>query len=158
MAEVAEVNPIFKKNGDLDKENYRSVSVLSHMLNVFERIMYTETESFVEDKLSKFLVGFRKNHSTHYCLINTLEKWGNTLDKGGFVCVMFIDLSKAFDTMNHDLLIAKLGAYGFQKDAFSFHEKLFNEKTTICVNSKFNMWERTISGGPQGSMLGRLLF
>ena len=90
------------------------------MLNVFERIMYTQIESFMEDKLSKLLTGFRKNHSTQHCLINMLEKWKNTLDKGGFVCAMFIDLSKAFDTMNHDFLIAKLGAYGFQKDALSF--------------------------------------
>ena len=51
---------------------------------------------------------------------NMLEKWKNTLGKGGFVCAMFMDLSSGFDTMNHDLLIAKLGAYGFQKDAISW--------------------------------------
>ena len=107
---AAEVSPIFKKNDDLKKENYRPVSV-------FERIMFTQIKSFMEDKLSKSLTGFRKSHSTQHCLINMLEKWKNTLDKGGFVCAMFMDWSKAFDKMNHDLLIAKLEAYGFQKDA-----------------------------------------
>ena len=72
--------------------------------------MYTQIESFMEDKLSKLLTGFTKNHNTQHSLVNMLEKWKNTLDKGGFVCAIFIDLSKAFDTMNHDLLIARLGA------------------------------------------------
>ena len=70
---AAEVSPIFKKNDDLDKENYRPVSVLPHMLKVFERIMYTQTENFMEVKLSKLLTGFRKNHSTQHCLINILD-------------------------------------------------------------------------------------
>ena len=128
---VAEVSPIFKKIDDLEKENCRLVSVLPRMSKVFERIMYTQIESFMEDKLSKLLTGFRKNHSTQQCLINMLEKWKNTLDKGGFVCAMFMDLSKAFDTMNHDLLIAKInnGTHGFQKRCTFFHEKLLNENT-----------------------------
>ena len=89
---AAEVSPTFKKNDDLEKENYRPVSVLPHMSKVFERIMYTQIESFMEYKLSELLTGFRKNRSTQYCLINMLEKLKNILDKGGFVCDMFMDL------------------------------------------------------------------
>ena len=144
---TAEVSPIFKKNDGLEKENYRPVSVLCHMSKVFERIMYTQIESFMEDKLLKLLTGFRKNHSTQHCLINMLEKWKNTLDKGGFVCAMFMDLSKAFDTMNHDLLIAKLGAYGFPKGALSFMKSYLTKKRQrVCVSSNFSGWERIISG------------
>ena len=95
------------------------------MSKVFERIMYTQIESFMEDKLSKLLTGFKKNHIAQNCLINMLEKRKNTLDKDGFVCAMFIDLSKAFDTMNHDLL-----GIWFSKRCTFFHEKLPNEKTT----------------------------
>ena len=116
-------------------------------------------ERFLEDKLSKLLTGFRKNHSTQHCLINMLEKWKNSLDKGGFVCAMFIDVSKAFDTMNHDLLIAKLRAYGFQKGALSFMKSyLRKRRQRVRVNNNFSAWERIISGVPQGSISGPLLF
>ena len=125
----------------------------------FERIMYTQIESFMEDKLSKLLSGFRKNHSTQHCLINMLEKWKNTLDKDGFVCAIFMDLSKAFGTMKNDLLIPKLGAYGFQKDATSFMKSyLTKRRRGVRVNSNFSTWERIISGVPHSSILGPLLF
>ena len=88
-----------------------------------------------------------------------LEKWKNTLDKGGFVCAIFMYLSKALDTMNHDLLIAKLGAYDFQKDALVFMKSYFtNRQQRVRVNSNFSMWEKIISGVPQGSILGPLFF
>ena len=89
---AAEVTQIFKKNDDLDKENYRPVSVLPHVSKIIERVMYIQIENFMEDKLSKLLTGFRKNHSTQHCLVNMLEKWKNTLDKSGFVSVIFMDL------------------------------------------------------------------
>ena len=74
----------------------------------------------MQDKLSNSLTGFRKNHSTQHCLMYMLENWKNMLDKGGYVCAMFMDLSKAFDTIHHDLMIAKLGAYGFSHDALQY--------------------------------------
>ena len=88
-----------------------------------------------------------------------LEKWESTLDKGGFVCAIFMDLSKTFDTINHDLSIAKLGAYGFQEDALVFMKSYFtNRQQRARVNSNFSMYEEIISGVPQGSILGPLLF
>ena len=79
-----------------------------------------------------------------------------------FVCAMFMDfdtMSKAFDTMNHDLLIAKLEAYGFQKDALSFMKSyLTKRRQRVRINSNYSAWERIISGVPQGSILGPLLF
>ena len=67
----------------------------------------------MEEKLSKYIMGFRKAHGTQYSLITMLEKWENVLDKVEYVCCLFIDFSKAFDTINHDLLLVKLKAYGF---------------------------------------------
>ena len=61
----------------------------------------------MNDKLSNLLTGFGKNHSTQNCLMHMIEMWKDTLDKRGYVCAMFVDLSKAFDTLNHNLLIAK---------------------------------------------------
>ena len=86
---LAEVSLIFKKNDDLGKENCRPVSILSHVLKVFERIMYMQVDTFMRDKLSKLLTGFRKNHSTQHCLMYMLEMWKNTLDKGGYVSATF---------------------------------------------------------------------
>ena len=77
---LAEVSPVFKKKDDLDKENDRPVSVLSHVSKVFERIMYQQIEDFMKDKLSNLLTKFfRKNHSTHHCLMSMLEKWKKKL-------------------------------------------------------------------------------
>ena len=129
------------------------------MSKVFERIIYTQVKSFMEDKLLKLLTRFRKNNSTRHCLINMFEKWKNTLDKCGLVCAIFMKLSKVFDTMKHDLLIAKLGANGFQKDTLSFM-KIYLTKSLqrVSLNSNFSAWKRIISGVPQGSILGPLLF
>ena len=102
-----EVGPVVKKKDDLGKQNHRPVSVLSHVSKVFERIMDQQIEDFMKGKLANLLTGFRKNHSTQHCLMSMLERWKKTLDKGGYVCAIFMDLSKAFDTLTHKLLIAK---------------------------------------------------
>ena len=72
---LAEVSPVFKKRDDLDKENHRSASVLSHVQNVFDRIIYQQIEDFMKDKLSNLLTGLRTNHSTQHCLMGMLERW-----------------------------------------------------------------------------------
>ena len=88
-----------------------------------------------------------------------LEKWKNTRDNAGFVCAMFMDLSKSFDTRNHDLLSGKLEAYSFEKDVLSFMKSYFMKRQQrVRLDSKFSTWERIISGVPQGSILGSLLF
>ena len=136
---LAEVSPVFKKKDDLNKENYRPISVLSHVSKVFERVMYQQIEGFMKDKLSNLLIGFRKNHNTQHCLTNLLESWKKTLDKGGYIFAIFMDLSKAFDTLNHKLLIAKLGAYGFDTKALYYIKSyLDNRKQRVRVNNNFS--------------------
>ena len=87
---------------------------------VFERLLYKQTETFRINKLSTKLSGFRKNYNTQYCLLYMLEKWKNALDKGKHVGAVFMDLSKASDTINHDLLIATLDTQGFFNNALLF--------------------------------------
>ena len=121
----------------------RLVSILSHVSKVFQRIMYMEIDTFMRDRLSKLLTGFRKNHSTQHCLMSMLEMWKNTLDKGGYVSAIFMDLSKAFDTLNHNLLIAKLGAYGFERDSLSFMKSYLKDRQQrFRVNNNFSSWKK----------------
>ena len=156
---LAEVSPIFKKNDDLDKENYKLISVLSHVPKVFERIMYKQIDIFMRDKVSKPLIGFRKNHSTQHYLMSMLEIWKNTLNKGGYVSDIFIDLSKAFDTLNYNLLIAKLGAYGLERDSLSFMKSYLNEGNSgFVLITILVLGKKIIAGVPQGSILRPLLF
>ena len=93
---LAAVRPVFKKNEDLDKGNYRSVSVLFNVSKVFERIMYNQIDMLMQDKLSKLLTNFRKNHRTQHCLMYLFKIWKNMLNKIGCVSAMFMDLSNAF--------------------------------------------------------------
>ena len=97
---------LFTKKDHLNKENYRPVSLLLHMSQVFERLLHTQIKTFKSNKLSFKLSGFRQNYNTQYCLTCILEIWKNTLVKGKHVGVVFMDLSKAFDKITHDLLIA----------------------------------------------------
>ena len=111
------------------------------------------------DKLLNLLTGFRKKHSTQHCLMYILENWKNMLDKGGYVCAMFIDLSKDFDTIHHDLMIAKLGEYSFSQDALQYMRSyLTNREQRVRVNSNFSSWDNNIAGVPEGSILRPLLF
>ena len=113
----------------------------------------------MQDKLSNLLTCFRKNYSTQHCLMYMLENWKNMLDKGGYVCAMFMDLSKAFDTIHHDLMITKLEAYGLSQDALQYMRSyLTNRQQRVRVNSSFSTWENIIARVPQGSILGPLLF
>ena len=136
---LAEVSPIFKKNDDPDKENYIPVSVLFNRSKVFKKIMCSQIDAFMQDKLSNLLTGFRKNHSTQHCLMYMLENWKNMLDKGGYVCAMFMDLSKAFDTIHYYLIIAKFGAYGFLQDALQdIRSYLTTRQQRVRVHSNFS--------------------
>ena len=88
-----------------------------------------------------------------------LEKLKASLDKGEYVGVFFMDLSKAFDTINHDLLLAKLKAYRFSHNALAFMlTYLKNRSHRVNINNNFSTWEEIIAGAPQGSVLGPLLF
>ena len=116
----SEVIPVYKKLDPLQKENYRPVSLLPQILKVFEREIYKQINNFMENKISKCVTGFRKSHGKQYSLIAMLKKWKRALDKEENMSAIFMDLSKAFDTINHGLILAKLKAYGFSKQALSF--------------------------------------
>ena len=150
---------MYKKRDPLSKENYRPVSLLPHLSKVFEWIIYKQINSYMEDKFAKCLTGFRKSHRTQHSLLTMLEKWKRGINNGLYVSALFMDLSKAFDTINHDLMLAKLKAYGFSTDALNLmHSYLKNRKQKVQINNKFSVERNVIAGVPQGSIDKVLLF
>ena len=155
----ADVTPIHKKDDKTDKENYRPISILPNLSKVYERLMYNQIYPYFDTLFSKFQCGFRKGFNAQHCLLVMIEKWHKTLDKGGETGAFQTDLSKAFDCIDHNLLIAKLDAYGFEKQSIEFlHSYLTKRKQRTKVDSAYSSREMLLSGVPQGSILGPLLF
>ena len=145
----SKVVPLYKKLDPIKKENYRSVSLLPHVSKVFERIICEQINTYMEEKLSKYLTGFRKCHGTQHLLVTMLEKSKKAVDNGVYVSALFLDFSKAFDTINHDLLLAKLKAYGFSPNALKLmHSYLNNRKQQVQINNKFSSESTVIAGFP----------
>ena len=131
----ADVIPIHKKDDKTDKENYRPISILPNLSKVYERLMCNQIYPYFGTLFSKFQCGFRKGFNAQHCLLAMIEKWRKTLDKGGETGAVLTDLSKAFDCIDHNLLIAKLDAYGFEKQSIDFlHSYLTKRKQRTKVD------------------------
>ena len=142
-------------------ENYRPISLLSNVSKIFERIMYSRLEDFLKstDVLYEFQFGFRKQYSTNHALLSIVEKIRSALDKNMYSCGVFIDLEKAFDTVNHRILLSKLYHYGIRGNANSwFSSYLIHRSQTVTINEETSSKKLITCGVPQGSILGPLLF
>ena len=156
---LAEIVPAHKKKSTMDKSNYRPISLLPIVSKVFERLIVKQIQPFVDSFLSKYLCGFRKGYSCQHSLLNMIRKWQSTLNTSGKVGAVLMDLSKAFDYLPHDLLIAKLNAYGFGRKALNLiHSYLSNRRHYTRVGSALSSILEILLGVPQGSVLGPLLF
>ena len=121
--------------------------------------MFQQISKFMEPLLSKYQCGLRKDYNTQSCLLAMLEKWKSSVDKGSCFGALLTDLSKAFDCLSHELLIAKLHAYGFSLNAPRLvHSYLTNRKQRTKINTKYSSWEEILFGVPQVSFPGPLLF
>ena len=110
--------------------------------------------NFFDNILSKYQCDFRKGFSTQHCLLAMLEKWKRSVDNGKAFGALLTDLSKAFDCLDHELLIAKLNAYGVSLPALKLiHDYLSNRKQRTKVNSSYSTWHEIIFGVPQGIII-----
>ena len=112
---IADITPVHKKDDVTNKSNCRPISGLPSGSKLFERIIQKQIAIYIETCLHPYLCAYRKGYNVQHALIALIEKWRVSLDNKSFGGAILMDLSKAFDTINHDLLIAKLYAYGFNK-------------------------------------------
>ena len=157
----ANVYPVFKSGDPCLRTNYRPISVLSVIAKVFETIVHQQVTSYFisNDLFTEAQSGFRSGHSTQDVLLRVTEDWKLALDADDLVGIMFIDLSKAFDSIDHSLLIAKLSAYGFDGISLRwFTNYLSNRRQRVVLDHVYSDWATVMRGVPQGSVLGPLLF
>ena len=155
----ADIVPIFKKGDPMLKSNYRPISLLPVLSKIFEKIIHIQLSNYFESKLSKKLCGFREKHSTQHAIFQLVTNIQSWLDDGNFVGMVLMDLSKAYDCIPYDLLIAKLKAYGVENNSLNLLKSyLSGREQRVKVNSEYSNFLDVERGIPQGSILGPLLF
>ena len=161
LLKIAKVIPIFKKDDSHEISNYRPISILPSISKVLEKIVYNRLINFVNTHqiLNLNQYGFRKNHSTDLALVQIYDKITNAIANKEHVIGIFLDLSKAFDTLDHNILLQKLSFYGIRSQVLSYlKDYLTNRKQYVKFNCLNSDLLSVNCGVPQGSILGPLLF
>lgn len=156
---LANVSPVFKKSDNLKKENFRPVSVLTVISKIYEGVMADQLCIHFKEILSVWLSAYRKRYSTNNVLLQFVEILRRSMDKDEHVGCILMDLSKAFDCLDHNLLLAKMEVYGVDAPSCKLiRSYLSNRKQRVKIHETFSPWKELKYGVPQGSVLGPLLF
>jgi hypothetical protein len=157
---VSRVIPLHK-GGTKDMTNYRPISILPVISKILERAAHDQLTTYLEENhiLSKSQFGYRKKHSTELATLLLTDEISKKIDKGNLVGAVFIDLSKAFDTLSHSILLLKLKSYGIRGVALKwFMDYLFNRSLMCDIDGQLSDPSPLTCGVPQGSILGPILF
>ena len=158
---IAKMTPFYKSGKKNLMTNYRPISVLSCFSKILERIMYNRLYSCLNDNSLFFQkqFGFREGHSTNHALIELIDSINDSFNQNKYTLGVFIDLSKAFDTVDHNILLKKLSLYGIKNNSVKwFSSYLSNRKQFIQAGDIKASYEDIICGVPQRLILGPLLF
>ena len=158
---ISRITPIHKSGTHTDPNNYRPVAVLSSFSKVLEKLIHDQLISFIEKHniLYEYQFGFRKGHSTEQAILEITDNLKLNIDKKLITCGVFLDLTKAFDTINHNILLSKLYKYGIRGTPFLwFKSYIENRQQYVKINDIESDLLKMDCGVPQGSTLGPLLF
>ena len=158
---IARVTPIFKEGDTEDLGNYRPISILASIARIFERLLYKQLHDFLATNkiLNDKQWGFRSLHSTALALIDCSTNWLLNIDKAVTNLTVFLDIKKAFDTIDHSILLEKLRYCGIMGGELDFFRSYLRNRKQCCnVNGQLSSIKNIRYGVPQGSILGPLLF
>ena len=158
---LAKIIPLLKKGDPLNPQNYRPVALLSVLSKVLERVVFKQIVKYIDKNslLHPSHHGSRAGHSTSTAIIEMYDKWVESIENGNMAGVMMIDLSAAFDLVDHPLLLQKLELLGFDQSAVVWMwSYLTGRSQCVYVDGKFSEFLAVSVGVPQGSVLGALLY
>ena len=156
ISNTGKVSTIFKSERKDLPGKYRPITVLPTIARVFERIIYEHSFLTTNNFLSRRQWGFRSLHSTVLALSGCTNEWFLNIDQEGINAILFLDNKKAFDTVNHEVLLTKLQRYGIRGQFFTSH---LSERIQCCnVNGNISGYREIACAIPQGSILRPLLF
>ena len=158
---ISKITPLFKKGDVSMLSNYRPISLLPTISKIFERILYNQLYDYFNSNnlLAEEQYGFRTNHSTEYAAVKLVDNVSKEMELGNTPTALYIDLSKAFDTLSFDILLYKLNYYGIKDNAFKLLKNYLTNRRQYEVYNSQNSETLDISTGvPQGSILGPLFF